>query len=199
MSENSVVGAEQGGDLLQELLVVGVQRDPPVQHLPADAQLRVAALEELEGEQDTMRMLWQGQLHSAAPPASHPEVLGPLLWCHPIGSPVFPLPCTQLEKLIPDERDLRLEPKEFIESLRLEKATKIPKSNPSPPPMPTDRVPHAHGSGTPPGTMAAWAVCSEGSALLRGFTCPTPARSQRWELQRQEALTEFSRFISTSF
>lgn len=84
--ENSVVGAEQDGDLLQELLVVGVQRDPPVQHLPADAQLRVAALEELEGEQDTMRMLWQGQLHSAAPPASHPEVLGPLLWCHPIGS-----------------------------------------------------------------------------------------------------------------
>lgn len=55
--ENSVVSTKQGGDFLQELLVVGMQWDPPVQHLPADAQLRVAALEELEGNQDTMCVL----------------------------------------------------------------------------------------------------------------------------------------------
>lgn len=48
--ENSVVGTKQRGDFLQELLVIGVQWDPPVQHLPADAQLWVAALEELEGD-----------------------------------------------------------------------------------------------------------------------------------------------------
>lgn len=98
--ENSVVSTKQGGDFLQELLVVGMQWDPPVQHLPADAQLRVAALEELEGNQDTMCVLWQGQLHSAAPPASHPEVLGPLLWCHPMGRVCSPSPAHSWSSLL---------------------------------------------------------------------------------------------------
>ena len=44
----------------------------------------------------------------------------------------------------------------FIESLRLEKTSHIPRLNPSPPHhahCPRPSVPHLHGSGTPPGTV----------------------------------------------
>lgn len=37
--------------------MVGVQGDPLVQHLPADAQLRVTALEELQGDRCHMGLL----------------------------------------------------------------------------------------------------------------------------------------------
>lgn len=78
--------------------MIGMQGDPPVQHLPADAQLRIAALEELEGDQrHHVRAAGEGlcQLCSTAPPVPsllpflfgapgavaphvHPHVLPPL-------------------------------------------------------------------------------------------------------------------------
>lgn len=98
MLEDSVVGAEEGRDLVQELLVVGVQGDPLVQHLPADAQLRVAALKELKGDQrHHVRTAGEGPCQPcstaplvpsllpflfgapvAVPPHVHPHVLPPL-------------------------------------------------------------------------------------------------------------------------
>lgn len=77
--------------------MVGVQGDPLVQHLPADAQLRVAALEELEGDRCQACAASKGPCqprstaplvpsllpfsfgaHTEVPPHIHPHVLPPL-------------------------------------------------------------------------------------------------------------------------
>ena len=67
--------------------------------------------------------------------------------------------------------------KTFIESLRLEKTTKIPKSNPSPlyhAHWPHPSVPHLHGSGTPPGMVTpppSWAAVPVSHQVIRELSC----------------------------
>lgn len=79
--------------------MVGVQGDPLVQHLPADAQLRVAALEELEGDQrHHVHAAGVGtcQPCSTAPPVPSllPFLSGAPVACHPM----FFLQCMKLEE-----------------------------------------------------------------------------------------------------
>ena len=57
----------------------------------------------------------------------------------------------------------------IIESLRLEKTSRILKSNPGPPHLahcPHPCVPHPHNSGTPP-----WAACASAWLLFRRSNC----------------------------
>lgn len=106
MLEESVVGAEEGGDLVQELLVVGMQRDPLVQHLPADTQLQIAALKKLKGDQGTSCMhCRRGSMPAMFHSPSHSQTPA-LLQCHPMFIPMFFLHCLQLEKPTPDESEI---------------------------------------------------------------------------------------------
>ena len=63
----------------------------------------------------------------------------------------------------------------FIESLRLEKTSKLTQSNQQPiTPCPLPSVPHPHGSWTPPGTVTPpppWASCATASPLFLRTNC----------------------------
>lgn len=158
MLEDSVVGTKEGRDLVQEQLVVGVQGHPPVQHLPADAQLWVAALEELEGEQRHHVRAGgkeQRQLCSAATRPQTPTLCfwGPCCAATPSAALCSSSTACRWRNLL----------------LMMVRS----------------------GSGA---IGIQRDVC-----LAWGLTCPMPAESQVREPWRQEVLTEFSRFICTSF
>lgn len=77
--------------------MIGVQGDPLVQHLPADAQLRVAALKELEGDQ-------RHHVHTVGKGPCQPcstVLLVPSLLPFLFGAPVAVPPCVHPHVLLP--------------------------------------------------------------------------------------------------
>lgn len=78
--------------------MVGVQRDPLVQHLPADTQLQIAALKKLKGDQGTSCMHCRRGPTPAVPHSTSHSQTPALLQGHPMLIPLFFLPCLQLEK-----------------------------------------------------------------------------------------------------
>lgn len=89
--------------------MICMQGDPLVQHLPADAQLRITALKELEGDQRNHVCATSEepcQTCSTAPPVPSPFFLGPPLQCHPIFIPMCFLHCMHLENPSPDEGEM---------------------------------------------------------------------------------------------